>query len=142
MKQRFVSVRQRVAASGVLVIVTPSASSTSALPLLLDTARLPCLATRTPPAAATSAAAVEMLNVPPPSPPVPHVSSSPSPHISSRIAFSRIVSTNPTISSTVSPFIRRAVKKPAICIGCASPSIISLIASRASSRVSDSPCAT
>ena len=36
---------------------TPSASNTSALPQRLDTERLPCLATRTPHAATTSAAA-------------------------------------------------------------------------------------
>ena len=41
-------------------------------------ARLPCLATGTPVAATTSAAAVEMLNVPLPSPPVPTTSIVPS----------------------------------------------------------------
>ena len=56
-------------------IATPRASSTSALPQRLEIERLPCLATRTPAAAATSAAAVETLNVPRPSPPVPQVSS-------------------------------------------------------------------
>ncbi len=54
---------------------TPSASTTSALPALLDTARLPCLATGTPSDDTTIAAAVETLSVPSPSPPVPHVSS-------------------------------------------------------------------
>ena len=44
-------------------IRTPSASSTSALPTLPDTARLPCFATGTPAAATTSAAAVETLKV-------------------------------------------------------------------------------
>ena len=53
---------------------TPSASNTSALPQRLDTERLPCLATRTPAPASTSAAAVETLMVPARSPPVPHVS--------------------------------------------------------------------
>ena len=43
------------------------------------TARLPCLATRTPAPATTNATTVEMLNVPPPSPPVPQVSSRGSP---------------------------------------------------------------
>ena len=42
---------------------TPSASSRSALPQRLDALRLPCLATRTPHAASTSAATVETLNV-------------------------------------------------------------------------------
>ena len=54
--------------------LTPSASKTSALPHRLDTDRLPCLATVTPHAATTIAAADEMLNVPERSPPVPHVS--------------------------------------------------------------------
>ena len=52
----------------------PSASSTSALPDLLDTLRLPCLATFAPAAAATNIDAVEMLNVCAPSPPVPTMS--------------------------------------------------------------------
>ena len=54
----------------------PRASRTSAEPHLLVTARLPCLATLTPAAAATRAAAVEMLKVFAPSPPVPQVSTS------------------------------------------------------------------
>ncbi len=54
----------------------PSASSTSAEPHLDEIERLPCLATCTPAPAATNAAAVEMLNVPEASPPVPHVSTS------------------------------------------------------------------
>ncbi len=55
---------------------TPSASSTSALPDLLDTERPPCFATFAPAAAATSAEAVEMLKVWAASPPVPQVSTS------------------------------------------------------------------
>ena len=43
---------------------TPSASSTSAEPALEVIARLPCLATGTPAAAATMAAVVEMLKLP------------------------------------------------------------------------------
>ena len=42
---------------------TPKASSTSALPDLLLTLRLPCLAIFAPAAAATNIAAVEMLKV-------------------------------------------------------------------------------
>ena len=52
----------------------PSASSTSAEPETELTARLPCFATAPPAAAATSAAAVEMLKVRAPSPPVPTTS--------------------------------------------------------------------
>ena len=66
---------QRATCSGVSPMFTPSASSTSALPDLLDTERLPCLATLAPAAAATKAAAVEMLKVCALSPPVPQVSS-------------------------------------------------------------------
>ena len=55
---------------------TPSSSSRSAEPHADDAARLPCLATRTPAPAITSAATVEMLNVCDRSPPVPHVSTS------------------------------------------------------------------
>src|SRR5262249_55755165 len=42
------SPRQRAATPGSTSITTPSSSSTSALPTLPDTARLPCLATGTP----------------------------------------------------------------------------------------------
>jgi hypothetical protein len=52
----------------------PRASRTSAEPVCDVTARLPCLATVAPAAAATSAAAVEMLKVPERSAPVPQVS--------------------------------------------------------------------
>src|SRR5260370_29960862 len=52
----------------------PRASRTSAEPHCEVTARLPCLATFAPAAAATRAAAVEMLKVPLESAPVPQVS--------------------------------------------------------------------
>src|SRR5260370_2770538 len=52
----------------------PRASRTSAEPHCEATARLPCLATVAPAAAATKAAAVEMLKVPLESAPVPQVS--------------------------------------------------------------------
>ena len=52
----------------------PSSSSTSADPAAELAARFPCFATAAPAAAATSAAAVEMLNVCAPSPPVPTMS--------------------------------------------------------------------
>jgi hypothetical protein len=60
--------------SGVRLMLTPSASRTSALPDCDETDRPPCLATRAPAAAATNIAAVEMLKVWAPSPPVPQVS--------------------------------------------------------------------
>ena len=64
----------RSTTAGAAARFTPSCSNTSALPQRLDTDRLPCLATLTPHAATTSAAADEMLNVPARSPPVPQVS--------------------------------------------------------------------
>jgi hypothetical protein len=60
--------------SGVRLMFTPSASSTSALPDFDDTLRLPCLAIFAPAAAATNIDAVEMLKVCEPSPPVPTMS--------------------------------------------------------------------
>ena len=55
-------------------MLMPSASSKSAAPDLDDAARLPCLTTLTPAAAAMIAAVVEILIVWAPSPPVPTVS--------------------------------------------------------------------
>ena len=57
-------------------IFTPSASSTSADPHADDTERLPAFATLQPHAAASTTAAVLMLMVSAPSPPVPTMSSS------------------------------------------------------------------
>ena len=94
-------------------MTTPSASRTSALPQRDDAARLPCLATGHPAPAATRAAAVEMLNVPAPSPPVPHVSTA-STESETTVACARIDSTMPAISSTVSPFMRSATIRPPI----------------------------
>src|SRR3546814_5766643 len=71
MKPMPVCSMQRATCSGVRSITAPNASSTSALPDLLDTLRLPCLAIRHPAAAATNIDAVEILNVCAPSPPVP-----------------------------------------------------------------------
>ena len=64
----------RVAISTGASSCTPSCSSTSALPHCDVNERLPCFAMRTPAPAASSAAAVEMLNVGTAPPPVPHVS--------------------------------------------------------------------
>ncbi len=68
---------QRATCSGVASIRTPSPSSTSALPHWLVAERLPCFASRAPAAAATIAAAVEMLNELLLSPPVPQQSTMP-----------------------------------------------------------------
>ena len=55
-------------------IFTPKASRQSAVPHLLDAARLPCFATGYPAADVTIEASVEILNVFEPSPPVPTIS--------------------------------------------------------------------
>ena len=73
--------------------------STQAEPLLLETERLPCLATKPPPAATTKAAAVEILKVPLASPPVPQVSTRCGPLTPTCVASSRITSAAAAISS-------------------------------------------
>src|SRR5690348_3629995 len=125
---------QRATPSGCRSIFTPSFSSTSADPHSDDAALLPCLATRTPHAAATMAASVEMLKVASPSPPVPHVSRS-APSTSIGVATARAVRAKPVSSSAVSPFIRSATMKPAICDGVASPRMITSNADAASPSV-------
>src|SRR5919204_1388077 len=134
---RAVSMHRRTP-SGPRAMSTPSASSTSALPDRLEAARFPCFATGMPAPAATMAAAVEILKVPARSPPVPQVSMVPS-GTSSGVAWVRIDSTNPVISSTVSPLARRAIKRPAVWTGVASPAITWSMTSRACSRVSAVP---
>ena len=128
----------RPAESASWSIRMPSASSTSAEPDLEVIARLPCLATGTPQDATTSAAVVEMLNVPEPSPPVPTMSIVPS-GASTRTTRSRIADAKPASSSTVSPRIRRPMSRAASCDGVASPSITAPIARRASSIESVRP---
>ena len=74
--------------------------------------RLPCLATGTPAAAVTMAAAVEILKVFEPSPPVPQVSISPERRVRMGVIFFRMAEAAPATSSTVSPFSCKAVKQP------------------------------
>ncbi len=95
-------------------------------------ARLPCFATGVPAAATTSDAAVEMLNVPLPSPPVPTRSIVPG-GASTLTTRSRIAPANPASSSVVSPRIRSATRRAASWAGVASPSMTEPIALRASS---------
>ena len=121
--------------AGAARILTPSASYTSALPHWLETDRLPCFAMRIPAAAATSAAADEILKVPERSPPVPHVSKTSSNVRDSCTALARIVFARPTISEGRSPFIVRPTSSAATCGGVASPLMIAPIASAASSTV-------
>ena len=110
--------------SGVSCSATPAASSRSALPERLETARLPCLATLPPAAATTKVQAVEMLKVPVASPPVPTMSTTCSPSTFTPVASSRITCAAAAISSTVSPFMRRPIRNPPICAGVASPVMI------------------
>ena len=74
MKPKPSSSIERAIRSGGCSSTIPSASRTSAEPAAELAARFPCFATAAPAAAATSAAAVEMLNVWAPSPPVPTMS--------------------------------------------------------------------
>ena len=111
----------RAIRSGARSSRTPAASSTSALPERPETERLPCFATRTPAPAATSALAVEILNVPLASPPVPQVSTRWDLPTSTCVASRRITDAAAAISSTVSPFIRNPTRKPPTCAGVHSP---------------------
>src|SRR5690606_39179772 len=105
----------RATCSGVRSRKMPAASSRSALPLLPDTARLPCLATLPPPAATTKDAALETLKMFMPSPPVPQLSTRVAPGTRTGVASSRMTSTAPTISSMLSLFMRRPMRKAPIC---------------------------
>ena len=145
------STTQRPTCSGVSWRFTPSVSTTSAepqseAPLSPDIERLPCLATWSPAPATTNAVAVETLKVPDASPPVPHVSISISRSVPlsaavssarawTRATLSRITCAKPISSSTVSPFIRSAVRNAAICASVAVPDMIASIAAAASMRV-------
>ena len=82
------------------------------------------MATPQPAPAATSAAAVEMLNVEGP-PPVPAVSTRSVREVSTEAESRRIVRARPTSSATVSPFARRAIRKAPVCTSPARPSITS-----------------
>ena len=109
-------------ACGVSVIGTPSASSTSALPDLLLTPRLPCLLTRAPAAAATNMLQVLMLKVCEPSPPVPTMSTRcVRSATSTLVANSRITCAAAVISPMVSFLTRRPISIAAIITGDISP---------------------
>src|SRR6266540_2280098 len=127
--------------SGPRSILTPSASSTSALPQALEAARLPCFATRPPAPATTSAVIVEMLMLFERSPPVPTTSIAPS-STTTRSAFARRALANPAISSGVSPRMLRAASSAPSCAGVASPAMTEPIADSASALLSGLPDAT
>ena len=119
-------------------IATPSASSTSAAPADELAARLPCLATRAPAPAATSADIVERLTVLARSPPVPTTSSS-GPATCTRSPTASIASTRPVCSAGVSPLARSSTANAASWDGDASPAMISAIAQAVSAASSGSP---
>jgi hypothetical protein len=110
MKHRPASTRQRAATWEFGAGSMPSASMTSWDPARDDSARLPCLATRTPAPATMNDAAVVTLTVPDPSPPVPQVSSTGG-SASTFNMRARMARAAPTTSSTVSPFIRSAASR-------------------------------
>mmetsp|Transcript_15118 Transcript_15118/g.38098 ORF Transcript_15118/g.38098 Transcript_15118/m.38098 type:complete len:215 (-) Transcript_15118:320-964(-) len=97
--------------AGLRSILTPRASKTSADPQALLTERLPALATVQPQAEARTTEAVLMLMVSAPSPPVPTMSKSFWPPRSTELQASFIAWTIPAISSGVSPFCRRSVRR-------------------------------
>ena len=122
MKPMPVAAIERAIASGVRLRGRPSASSTSALPDLLLTLRLPCLLTRAPHAAATNMLQVEMLKVCEPSPPVPTMSTRWVRSATSTFdENSRITCAAAVISPMVSFFTRRPTRTAAIITGDMSP---------------------
>ena len=100
--------------------------------------RFPCLATFTPAPATTNEAAVEILNVPRASPPVPHISMAGETSGTGTI-FSLIALAKPAISSTVSPLVRNAIRNPAIWASLNFPDMIESITSNALSCERSSP---
>ena len=99
---------------------TPRASRTSADPDFDDDALLPCLTTRTPAPAHTSADMVEMLTLDNRSPPVPTMSRAGAGTCTAR-ACSTMASARPLSSSTVSPLVRKAMRNPAMTASDTSP---------------------
>ena len=110
----------------------PSASRQSAVPDLEDAARLPCFAILMPADAATNADVVEMLKLPALSPPVPTISRTSMPPLSTLRACSRIAVAHPVISSIVSNlalFVDNAARNAAFWVDVDMPPMISFIVS-------------
>ena len=110
----------------------PKASRQSAVPDFEDAARLPCFATLMPAEAATKADVVEMLKLPALSPPVPTISRTSMPCLSTFSACSRIAAAQPVISSIVSNlalFVDNAARKAAFWVDVDIPPMISFIVS-------------
>ncbi len=113
----------------------PSSANTSAVPVLLVILRFPCFATRTPHAAIAIAAAVLMLNVFAPSPPVPHVSTTGRVPPVRHCIESRIATAAPASSSAVSPFCECKTRNSRIDASSASPLSIQAMQDRIWSAV-------
>ena len=112
--------------SGAKWMFTPSASITSALPLLLLTLRPPCLLTFAPAAAATNMEHVDMLKVCAPSPPVPTMSTRCDLSATcTLVENSRMTCAAAVISPMVSFLTRKPVISAAIITGDSSPPMIS-----------------
>src|SRR4051812_47890076 len=141
MKPNPASSMQRATPLGPTSSLAPSASRTSAEPERLVAERLPCLATAQPAPAATSAAVVDTLKVLRP-PPVPAVSSRSPRCERTGVASARIVAARPAISSTVSPFVRRAMRKAEISTSVALPAMISASTSPACAWLRSRPDAS
>ena len=116
------------------MIGTPRYSSTSAAPVRDDIARLPCLATGTPQATTTKAAAVETFSVPAPSPPVPQTSIAPA-GASTVVMAWRMARAAPVISATVGPRTASAVRNEAMRISLTAPAIMAPNASALSAAL-------
>src|SRR5579871_1922794 len=134
MKPTPTSSMQRPTRAAGSMMLAPNASSTSALPDLLETARPPCLATGAPAAATTNAAAVEMLKVCEASPPVPTTSTRcVTSFTATLVASSRMTWAAAAISPIVSFLTRRPTVRAAIMTGVISPDMIMRISSSISS---------
>ena len=115
---------------------------TSCAPACDVSARLPCLGTATPAAATMNAAMVDTLIDREPSPPVPQVSTIASAVKSIVVMRARMARAAPTTSSTVSPFMRRAISSAPICAGVVCPSMIWPTTAAISSAVRSCPPTT
>ena len=121
MKPMPASANSRSTTAGPTMTLMPSCDSASEAPDFELRLRLPCFATTAPAPAATNAAAVEMFSVPLPSPPVPTMSIAPS-GARTALHLLRMTFAAAAYSVTVSPRVRRAMRKPPIWLGVASPS--------------------
>ena len=109
-------------------MLTCSASRVSALPLLLDTPRFPCLATASPAPHNTKEEVVEILKVFRQSPPVPTISTIPFTSVGSGVALLTMTLDAAAISAGLSFFIFIAIRNALTCSLLALPSIMIFMA--------------